>query len=125
MILGHEAIVEVMEVGELVKDFKKGIKLLYLPSLQIGVPLILREDFLCTQESSWWMKFSNFKDSLALLNYSMLMKLMQNLAHLPEDIDPVAAVMLTDMTTTGFHAAELAEVKIGIQFVLSALVLLV
>ena len=36
-----------------------------------------------------------------------------NLAHLPEDIDPVAAVMITDMTTTGFHAAELAEVEIG------------
>jgi threonine dehydrogenase-like Zn-dependent dehydrogenase len=36
-----------------------------------------------------------------------------NLAHLPEGMDPASAVMLTDMTTAGFHAAELADVQLG------------
>jgi len=36
-----------------------------------------------------------------------------NLAHLPEGVDPVSAVMLPDMVVTGFHGAELAEIEFG------------
>jgi threonine dehydrogenase-like Zn-dependent dehydrogenase len=36
-----------------------------------------------------------------------------NLAHLPESISLEAAVMITDMMTTGLHGAELAEIELG------------
>ena len=35
------------------------------------------------------------------------------MAHLPADVDPVAAVMLADMVPTGFHGVELADVQFG------------
>jgi alcohol dehydrogenase (NADP+) len=113
MILGHEAVGEVMEVGELVKDFKKGDKVI-VPAItpdwgsigsQRGFPMHSGEAL-----GGW--KFSNFKDGV----FAELFHVNEadaNLAKLPDDIDPVSAVMLTDMTTTGFHAAELAEVELG------------
>lgn len=113
MFLGHETIGEVMEVGELVKDFKKGDKVI-VPAItpdwgdlnsQRGFPMHSGEAL-----GGW--KFSNFKDGV----FAELFHVNEadaNLAFLPDDIDPVSAVMLTDMTTTGFHAAELAEVKLG------------
>ena len=36
-----------------------------------------------------------------------------NLAHLPDDIPLESAVMLSDMVTTGFHGAELANIELG------------
>jgi threonine dehydrogenase-like Zn-dependent dehydrogenase len=113
MILGHETVGEVMEVGELVKDFKKGDKVI-VPAItpdwgdvntQRGFPMHSGGAL-----GGW--KFSNFKDGV----FGELFHVNEadaNLALLPDDIDPVAAVMLTDMTTTGFHAAELAEVTLG------------
>lgn len=113
MILGHETIGEIMEVGELVKDFKKGDKVI-VPAItpdwgdinsQRGFPMHSGGAL-----GGW--KFSNFKDGV----FAELFHVNEadaNLALLPDGIDPVAAVMLTDMTTTGFHAAELADVKLG------------
>lgn len=113
LILGHETIGEVMEVGELVKDFKKGDRVI-VPAItpdwgdvdtQRGFPMHSGGAL-----GGW--KFSNFKDGV----FAELFHVNEadaNLALLPVGIDPVAAVMLTDMTTTGFHAAELAEVKLG------------
>ena len=113
MILGHETIGEIMEVGELVRDFKKGDKVI-VPAItpdwgdinsQRGFPMHSGGAL-----GGW--KFSNFKDGV----FAELFHVNEadaNLALLPDGIDPVAAVMLTDMTTTGFHAAELADVKLG------------
>ncbi|HHX29469.1 MAG TPA: NAD(P)-dependent alcohol dehydrogenase [Firmicutes bacterium] len=113
MILGHEAIGEVVEVGELVKDFKKGDKVI-VPAItpdwgstnsQRGFPMHSGDAL-----GGW--KFSNFKDGV----FAELFHVNEadaNLALLPEGMDPVSAVMLTDMTTTGFHAAELANVELG------------
>lgn len=113
MILGHEVIGEVIEVGSLVKDFKVGDKVI-VPAItpdwgsleaQGGYP----------QHSngmlSGW-KFSNFKDGV----FAELFHVNEadaNLAHLPNSIDPVDAVMIVDMVTTGFHGAEMAEIKFG------------
>ena len=36
-----------------------------------------------------------------------------NLALLPEKVDPVSAVMLSDMIPTGLHGAELADIRFG------------
>ncbi len=113
MILGHEAVGEVVEVGSLVKDFKPGDKVI-VPAItpdwgaiesQAGFP----------QHSSGMLagwKFSNFKDGV----FGELFHVNEadaNLALLPDNVDPSDAVMLADMVVTGFHGAELADVKLG------------
>ena len=113
MILGHESVGQVVEVGELVKDFKPGDKVI-VPAItpdwgsinaQRGFPQHSGEAL-----GGW--KFSNFKDG-CFAELFHVNEADANLAILPDDIDAASAVMLTDMATTGFHAAELAEVKLG------------
>ncbi|KAK8875891.1 alcohol dehydrogenase [Tritrichomonas musculus] len=113
LILGHEAVGEVWQVGDLVKDFKKGDKVI-VPAItpdwgseaaQAGFPMHSN-----CMLGGW--KFSNFKDGV-FAEYFHVNEADANLAKVPEGIDPVTAVMLPDMITTGFHGAELAEVKLG------------
>lgn len=113
MILGHEAVGEIMEVGELVKDFKVGDKVV-IPAItpdwgsleaQRGYPMHSGGAL-----GGW--KFSNFKDGV----FAELFHVNEadaNLALLPEGMDPVNAVMACDMIPTGFHGIELAELKYG------------
>lgn len=113
MILGHEAVGEVVETGELVKDFAPGDKVIVpaitpdwgSPEAQLGY----------AQHSggmlSGW-KFSNFKDGV-FSEYFHVNEADHNLARLPEDVDLIQAVMLPDMVVTGFHGSELAEVAFG------------
>jgi len=113
LVLGHESIAEVVKVGELVKDFKKGDKVI-VPAItpdwgdinsQRGYPMHSGGML-----GGW--KFSNIKDGCFSEVYHVN-EADANLAHLPDDIDAASAVILTDMVTTGIHAAELADVKIG------------
>lgn len=113
MILGHEAVGEVSEVGELVKDFKPGDKVI-VPAItpdwgavnsQAGYPM-----HSSGMLSGW--KFSNFKDGV-FAEYFHVNEADANLAHLPKQVNPVDAVMLPDMVVTGFHGAELAEIEFG------------
>ncbi len=60
--------------------------------------------------SGW--KFSNFKDDV----FGELFHINEadgNLALLPDSIDVAQASMISDMVPTGFHAAELADVRLG------------
>ena len=113
VVLGHECIGEVMEVGSYVKDFKPGDKVI-VPAItpdwgsleaQAGYP-----------EHCGGMlggyKFSGRKDG-TFAEFFHVNEADANLAHLPIGVDPVHAVMLTDMVVTGFHAAELANVEFG------------
>lgn len=57
-------------------------------------------------------KFSNIKDGV----FAELFHVNDadgNLALLPEKVDPVSAVMLSDMIPTGLHGAELADIRFG------------
>ena len=113
MILGHEAVGEVVEVGSLVKDIKVGDKVI--------VPAITPDWGALESQAGYsvhsggmlagW-KFSNFKDGV-FGEYFHVNEADANLAVLPEGIDPAAAVMLSDMVPTGFHGVELAEVEFG------------
>ncbi|MGI6588411.1 MAG: NAD(P)-dependent alcohol dehydrogenase [Peptococcia bacterium] len=113
MILGHEAVGEVVEVGSEVKDFKPGDRVV-VPAItpdwrsleaQAGFP----------QHSGGMLagwKYSNFKDgSMAELFH--VNDADMNLALLPEGVSLESAVMITDMVTTGFHGAENAEIQYG------------
>ncbi len=48
-----------------------------------------------------------------MLNISIVNEADANLAHLPDSIDIAEAAMLADMMPTGFHGAELADVRLG------------
>ena len=113
MILGHEAVGEIVEVGSLVKDLKVGEKVI--------VPAITPDWGSREAQGGYAMhsggmlsgwKFSNFKDGV-FAEYFHVNEADANLARLPEGLDPAAAVMLSDMVPTGFHGAELADVQYG------------
>ncbi len=113
MILGHEAVGEVVEVGSLVKDFKPGDKVIVPAITPDWGSTESQEGF--PQHSSGMLagwKFSNFKDGV-FAEYFHVNEADANLALLPEGVDPVDAVMIPDMVVTGFHGAELAGVKLG------------
>lgn len=113
MILGHEAVGEVVEVGALVRDFKVGDRVLVSAitpdwnslEAQGGYPMHSGGML-----SGW--KFSNFKDGV-FAEYFHVNDADGNLAHLPDGMDLGAAAMLADMVPTGFHGAELAEISFG------------
>ncbi len=113
MILGHEGCGEVVEVGELVKDFKPGDRVL--------VPAITPDWNSLEAQAGYSMhsggmlagwKFSNFKDGV-FSEFFHVNDADGNLALLPENINPVDACMLSDMVPTGFHGVELADVQFG------------
>jgi threonine dehydrogenase-like Zn-dependent dehydrogenase len=113
LTLGHECCAEVVEVGELVKDFKPGDRVIVpaitpdwsSPEAQAGYAMH-SNGMLC----GW--KFSNVKNGV-FAEYFHVNDADGNLAHLPEGISVVDACMLSDMVPTGFHAAELAGVEFG------------
>ena len=114
LILGHEAIGEVVEVGSMVKDFK--------PGDIVAVPCVTPD----------WMgpgiqngkynshdrgmlgsfKFLLSKDGV-FAEYFHVNNADANLARIPDGVSLEAAAMTVDMMSTGFHAVELAEIGFG------------
>lgn len=113
MILGHEGCGVVEEVGAAVKDFKKGDRIMVAAitpdwmsvEAQAGYPMHSGGML-----AGW--KFSNFKDGV-FGEYFHVNDADGNLAHLPDNISPAEACMLSDMVPTGFHGVELADVQFG------------
>ena len=114
LILGHEAVGIIHEVGKEVKDFKPGDKVI-VPAItpnwrtlpvELGVPGQHSEGML----TGW--KFSNIKDGV-FAEFFHVNDADMNLAHLPEGITLEQAAMMPDMMTTGMHGAELADIQIG------------
>jgi len=113
MVLGHEGIGEVVEVGALVKDFKPGDKVIVAAitpdwssvEAQAGYPMHSGGML-----GGW--KFSNTKDGV-FGEYYHVNDADGNMALLPDGMDLGAAVMLSDMVPTGLHGAELADVQFG------------
>ena len=113
MILGHEAVGEVVEVGALVRDFKPGDRVLISAITPDWNSLEAQGGYAMHSGGmlSGW-KFSNFKDGV-FSEYFHVNDADGNLAHLPEGMDLAAAAMLADMVPTGFHGAELADIQFG------------
>lgn len=115
LILGHEAIGIVDSVGKSVKNFKKGDK--------VVVPCVT-PDWLSPgvqnprsfSHDSYTMssfKFLGSKDGV-FAEFFHVNQADANLVKMPEQgVSDEAALMTTDMMSTGFHAAELAEVEYG------------
>lgn len=113
MILGHESVGIVEKVGEEVKDFKPGDR--------VVVPAITPDWNSLEAQAGYAMhsggmlagwKFSNFKDGV-FAEYFHVNDADGNMAILPDTIDDATGVMLCDMTPTGLHGVELADVQFG------------
>lgn len=113
MILGHEAVGEVVEVGSLVKDFKPGDRVI-VPAITPDWANVEAQGGYAMHSGgmlSGW-KFSNFKDGV-FGEYFHVNEADGNLALLPEGLAAEDCVMLSDMAPTGFHGVELADVQFG------------
>ena len=113
MILGHEAVGQVVEVGSEVKDFKPGDKVLIAAITPDWNSLEAQGGYAMHSGGmlSGW-KFSNFKDGV-FGEFFHVNDADGNLAHLPEGMDIDAACMLADMVPTGLHGVELADIQFG------------
>jgi len=113
MILGHEAVGEVVEVGNMVKDFKPGDRVI-VPAITPDWNSVEAQGGFSMHSGGMlggW-KFSNFKDGV-FGEFFHVNDADGNLALLPDGLDPAAATMLSDMVPTGLHGAELAQVEYG------------
>jgi threonine dehydrogenase-like Zn-dependent dehydrogenase len=113
MILGHEAVGEVVEIGGEVKDFKPGDRVIVPAITPDWRTLEVQRNY--HQHSGGMLagwKFSNIKDGV-FGEFFHVNDADMNLAHLPKEIPIETAVMIADMMTTGFHGAELAEIELG------------
>jgi threonine dehydrogenase-like Zn-dependent dehydrogenase len=114
LILGHEAVGIIVEVGRDVKKFKKGdcvvVPCVTPDWLAPGVqnPKTFSHDTGMMNS----FKFLGSKDGVFGEVFHVNMA-DANLALLPEDITPESALMTVDMMSTGFHGVELAEVEFG------------
>lgn len=113
MILGHESVGVVREVGNLVKDFKIGDKVI-VPAITPDWGSVEAQRGFAMHSGgmlSGW-KYSNFKDGVFAERYHVN-EADANMALLPDGVKPTDAVMLSDMVPTGFHGCELAKVTYG------------
>ena len=114
LILGHEVIGEVVEVGALVQNFKPGDVVVVpcvtpdwmAPGIQAGKYNAHDHGMLSS------FKFLLSKDGV-FAEYFHVNQADANLTLLPEGVSMEAALMTVDMMSTGFHAVELAEIGFG------------
>jgi len=112
-ILGHEGIGEVVSVGAGVKDFKVG-DMVVVPAVTPDwrKPYVQEKYHQHTQFASASFRLAFTIDGL-FAEYFILPDIDMNGALLPKGMDYEKAAMASDMMTTGFHGAELAEVEYG------------
>ena len=113
LILGHEGVGEVVEVGALVKDFRPGDKVLFA-AITPDWNSIAAQGGHGTHSNGMlggW-KFSNIKDGV-FAEFFHVNDADGNLAHLPKGMELGVAAMLSDMIPTGFHSAEMARIEFG------------
>lgn len=113
MVLGHEAVGVIEEVGSEVKDFKPGDKVI-VPAITPDWRSMEAQDGMPMHSNgmlSGW-KFSNFKSGV-FAEFFHVNDADMNLALLPKGMPLEQAVMLSDMATTGIQGAEMANIKTG------------
>lgn len=115
IILGHEALGVVIEVGKLVKKFKTGDRVIVPCVTPDWESKLLQERGANNAHDAVLMggfKFLNQKDGV-FAEFFHVNNADANLVHLPEDVSIEDALMTVDMMSTGFHAAENAHIAFG------------
>jgi threonine dehydrogenase-like Zn-dependent dehydrogenase len=113
LILGHEAVGKVVEIGSLVKDFKVGDTVI-IPAITPDWEAV-ESQMGFSQHSGGMLcgwKFSNIKDGV-FAEYFHVNEADGNMALLPKNVSIEEGVMLSDMVPTGFHGADNAQVAYG------------
>jgi threonine dehydrogenase-like Zn-dependent dehydrogenase len=113
LILGHEGIGEIVEVGPMVKDFKPGDKVI-VAAITPDWSSVAAQDGYAMHSGGMlggW-KFSNTKDGV-FGEFYHVNDADGNCALLPDGMDLYSAAMLPDMVSTGLHGAELADIQFG------------
>jgi len=113
LTLGHEVVGLVESVGSEVESFEAGDRVAVgaitpdwgSPAAQDGHPSQSGEPL-----GGW--KFANVKDG-TFAEFVHVNEADANLAHVPDSVSDDAAVYVTDMMSTGFMAAENADVPVG------------
>jgi len=113
LTLGHEAIGEVVEVGNLVKNFKPGDIVVVPTTTPDWGTLPVQGKYNAHDIGPLGsFKFLRAKDGV-FAEFFHVNNADANLVPLPKGMDPKAALMVVDMMSTGFHGIELADVGFG------------
>lgn len=113
IVLGHEAVGRVVEVGSLVTDIRVGEI--------VAVPCVTPNWLTPQIQEGWYMhsggqaggRFTSLRDHGVFGEYFRIPFADMNLARIPEGVSVASGVLATDMITTGFSAVEMADVKFG------------
>jgi len=111
--LGHEAVGVVEEVGSEVELFEPGDRVAVGAITPEWGSLAAQNGHpsQSTQALGGW-KFANVKDGV-FAEYFHVNEADANMAHIPDGVADEAAVYVTDMMSTGFRAAERANIPVG------------
>jgi threonine dehydrogenase-like Zn-dependent dehydrogenase len=113
LTLGHEAVGIVHEVGSEVGRFKPGDRVLVgAITPDWGDPASQAGHSSQSGGALGGWKFANIKDGV-FAEYFHVNDADANMAHIPEGVSDEAAVYCADMLSTGFMAAENADIPIG------------
>jgi threonine dehydrogenase-like Zn-dependent dehydrogenase len=113
LILGHEAVGRIVEVGSMVKDYKVGDV--------VAVGAVTPDWFTLEQQDNIHQHGGgqNFgmnwcvHENGTFAEYFRIRQVDMNAALIPKGLTYEHALMAADMVTTGFHGAELAQVGFG------------
>lgn len=113
IVLGHEAVAEIVQVGEDVKDFKPG-DIVAVSAITPDWRTVLTQKGL-HQHCSGPMTGNILanKTNGFFADYTLVRDADMNMAKVPDGVSLEAACMVTDMMTTGFYGAEKANINFG------------
>lgn len=112
-IIGHEAIGEIVEVGELVNNFKIGDKVVVSTTTPNWLAKNVQGKYNAHDEGPMKsFKFLGSKDGV-FAEFFHVNQADANLAILPEGMSYESALMVVDMMSTGMHAIEKLEMQFG------------
>ncbi|WP_040210675.1 zinc-binding dehydrogenase [Clostridium polynesiense] len=114
-ILGHEAVAQVVEVGNLVRKFKAGDTVVVPCCTPDWDEVSLQKKGSNNAHDSELMKSFKLVSSMdgVFAEYFKINHADANLVLLPEGVSVDAALMSVDMMSTGFYGVEMADVQFG------------
>ncbi|WEV63665.1 alcohol dehydrogenase catalytic domain-containing protein [Bifidobacterium sp. ESL0732] len=110
-VIGHEAIGIVSEVGESVKDFKKGDRVL-VPDFSPNFGDFASQDGMANRSPNSSRMFDPNMDGL-FTQRVLFKRADSGLAHIPDNVTDEQALMVADMVPTSFKAIDFLDVQFG------------
>lgn len=114
-ILGHECVAEVVETGSMVEDFRSGdVVIVPCVTPDWDEVTMQRKGANSAHDSDLMtsFKFVLLKDGV-FAEYFHVNDADSNLVLLPENVSIEDAIMMTDMMSTGYYGAEMADIQMG------------